>query len=204
MRYWLTYFWTLCFTPSPHNLPFLHSDPFFQPSLPDPFIFFFLRFSPSAHRFPQSGGQVRGHLARPRRRAWSTWQQRPLLLEICRSVPNFHLHPLPSCLCVKKTPAGMLQWGAVSAQSSEAAKFGCCHEESHTGNSSAREKVGNKRRWRTSASARGQRPLWSPHHRTMSGLVWLSGYILWKRLIVEPFFIGSKTDFQSTNKKKKA
>ncbi|CAB1421177.1 unnamed protein product [Pleuronectes platessa] len=40
-------------------------------------------------------------------------------------------------LSVKKTPAGMLHWGAVSTHT---AKFGCCHEESHTGNSSARER----------------------------------------------------------------
>lgn len=123
--------------PSPHNLPFLHSDPFFQPSLPVPFIFY---FGLSAHRFSRSRGRVRGHLARLRCRARATWQQRPLLLEICHSVPNFHLHPLPSSLSVKKTPAGMLQWGPVSAQSSAAAKFGCCHEESHTGNSSARKR----------------------------------------------------------------
>lgn len=32
MRYWLTYFWALCFIPSPHDLPFLHSNPFSQPS----------------------------------------------------------------------------------------------------------------------------------------------------------------------------
>lgn len=103
-----------------------------------PFLSFFY-FSLWAHQFPQSRGQVRGHLT-PRCRVWATWQQRPPLLEICRSVPNFHLHPLPSSLSVKKTPAGMLHWGAVRAQSSEAAKFGCCHEESHTGNSSARKR----------------------------------------------------------------
>lgn len=40
-------------------------------------------------------GQVRGHLTGPRCRVRATWQQRPLLLEICRSVPNFHLHPPP-------------------------------------------------------------------------------------------------------------
>lgn len=41
MRYWLTYFWALCFTPSPQRLPFLHSSPFLRPKLPILFIFYF-------------------------------------------------------------------------------------------------------------------------------------------------------------------
>lgn len=59
-------------------------------------------------------GQVRGHLAGPHCQMQATWQQKPLLLEICRWVPNFHLHhPHPHLYrpSVKKTPAGMLQWG---------------------------------------------------------------------------------------------
>lgn len=144
MRYWLTYFWTLCFVPSPHNLSFLQLPSFLPTKFARSFLFslffFLFYFSLSAHRFSESRGQVRGHLAQPRCRAWATWQQRPPLLEICRSVANFHLHPLPSSLSVKKTPAGMLQWGAASTRVSVAVKFGCCHEKSHTGNSSARKR----------------------------------------------------------------
>lgn len=124
-----------------HAVPPQSPLPPFQSFLPTKFSRSFHFFiSASAHRFPQSRGQVRGRLARPHCRVWATWQQRPLLLEICRWVPNFHLHLLPSSLSVKKAPAGMLQWGAVSTQDSAAAKFGRCHEESHTGNSSARKR----------------------------------------------------------------
>lgn len=171
------------------------------------------KFARSFHFSPISAPLPTGSL-RVEVRSEATWlghvaeRDQPGNKGLCcwRSVARcqtFTFTPSPPASVWRKTPAGMLQWGAVSAQSSEAAKFGCCHEESHTGNSSAREKVGNKRRWRTSASARGQRPLWSPHHRTMSGLVWLSGYILWKRLIVEPFLLVQKQIFNRLIWKKK-
>lgn len=101
-------------------------------------------FSLSAHRFSRSRGQVRGHLAPPRCRAWATWRQRPPLLELCRSVPNFHLHPLPSSLSVKKTPAGMLQWGGCECSRLRGSKVWMLSwGESHWELISER-KVGNK------------------------------------------------------------
>lgn len=177
----MTYFWTLCLMPSPHNLPFLHSNPFFQPSLPIPLNFFFyfiLAFSD--HQLSFSRGQVRGHLAHPRRRVWATWQQRPLLFEICRTVSKLSPSPPPLRPLCEENPCRDASMGGC-----EAAKFRCCHEEeSH---SSARK------RWEIKEATHLCSRSWtktlrddaailmvtiSQHHqRTMSSLVWLSGYI---------------------------
>lgn len=65
-----------------HAVPPQSPLPPFRSFLPTNFAssFHFFYSSLSAHRFPQSRGHVRGHLAQPRCRAWATWQQRPLLL----------------------------------------------------------------------------------------------------------------------------
>lgn len=135
----MTYFWTLCFMLSPHNLPSfisILSSNQVCPFLRIFFFYFILAFLTTS----SLSAEVRSE---------ATWlihvaeceQPGNKGLRCLRSVarfPNFHLHPLPFGLCVKKTPAGMLQWGAVSTQASEAAKFRCCHEEeSH---SSARKR----------------------------------------------------------------
>lgn len=88
-----------------------------------PFLWF-LYFSLSDQQFSFSGGQVRGHLAHLCSPEWATCNKD---LCCCRSVARLQTFTFtPSCpACVKKTPAGMLQWGC----SSEGATFGCCHEE---------------------------------------------------------------------------
>lgn len=151
-----------------HTVPPRSPLPPFQPFLPTKFassflffkfclFLFFFYFSLSAHRFSQSRGQVRGHLARPHRWAWATWQQRSPLLGICCPVPNFHLHPPPLAPTVKKTPAGMLQWRAVSTRGPCGSKVWMLSRGESHWELISEKKVGNKGGWRTSALARGQR-----------------------------------------------
>lgn len=143
---------------------------------------------------PRVRGQVRGHLAGPRRPTRGTRQQRALLLGSCRLVPNFHLRPPSPLASLRRKPLqgcfnGRRGEAAVSARSTEAAKFGCCHEGSHTGRSSARE------RWEIKG---GDAPL--PRladkgdlygHRPMRHLVWSWGYIFKNVPLEEPFYCSS-------------
>lgn len=122
MRYWLTYFWTLCFVPPspplPRNLPFLHYHPFLssdQVSFPVLLLFFIIYFSLCAHRFSQSRGQVRGHLAPPPLPSVSNLATKPSTVwrsvAPCQTFTLTPPNPSSLSLYVKKTPAGMLQWG---------------------------------------------------------------------------------------------
>lgn len=121
---------------------------------------------------PRVRGQVRGHLAGPalpnaRNPATkgSAVGELSLGAKLSPSAPPPHPPTtttlLPSRLSAKKTPAGMLQW---------AKGGGCCEHSLHWGSKVwmlswgeshwaliSHRKVGNKRRWRTSATARRQR-----------------------------------------------
>lgn len=193
MRYWLTYFWTLCFTPSPHNLPFLHSDPFLQPSFPVPFIFFFVSLGP-LWSLVLSELEVRSE---------ATWLvyvaecEQPGNKGLCcwRSVAQcqtFTFTPLLPSSLSEENPCRDASMGIGGEVGCEAAKFGCCHEESHTGSSSARERWENKRRWRTSAKGPTRQPL-SEDEKPSFGCQGVFSKNVWLE----------ETDFQSTNKKKK-
>lgn len=147
MRYRLTYFSTLCLTPAPTTSP----SPW--PSFSFSRLFY---FSLSAHRFSQRRGQVRGHLAHPRCRAWATWQQRHPLLEISHFVPNFHLHPHPSSRseenpCRDASMGGWKCSGSVRQWSLDAVMRRVTLGTHQPGK---RWKI---KRWRTSALAPGQR-----------------------------------------------
>lgn len=208
-----------------HTVPPRSPLPPFQPFLPTKFassflffkfclFLFFFYFSLSAHRFSQSRGQVRGHLARPHRWAWATWQQRSPLLGICCPVPNFHLHPPPLAPTVKKTPAGMLQWRAVSARGPCGSKVWMLSRGESHWELIGEKKVGNKGGWRTSALARGQRRSQEAKRATFCAskfsrrrcltrsLVRLSRFILRLRLrgkLKRPILLFQKQIFKSTS-----
>lgn len=138
MRYWLTYFWALCFTPSPHHLLFLHSSPFLQPKFSVPFIFF---FSISAS-LPT--GPLRVEV-----RSEATW-----LLHVAeheqpgnKGLPLFKLSPSPPppASLWRKPLQGCVNGGLWVSVPSRQWSFRCCHEASHTEISWVRKKGGKKR-----------------------------------------------------------